>query len=88
MSLKGKTQLFVMATVIVFFLAWIVYDIYAIVNGGTEASISFVIYEWSYRYPILTFFIGFINGLLVGHFFWKIRGTETTDKIDKFSRGE
>lgn len=77
-----------MLTTISFATAWIVYDVFAINGGGTESSISYMMYEWSFRYPILTFSIGFILGILCGHFFWRIRDTEGTKKFSDMSRGE
>lgn len=84
--MKSKTSIFITISLGLFFLSWIIYDIYAISKGGTEASISFVIYEWSYKFPIFTFFCGFIPGGLVGHFFWRIRDTKTTKEISDQSR--
>ena len=48
------------------------YDIYAFLKGGTDATISNVIIEWSYQYPIFTFSLGFIFGMLAGHLFWQL----------------
>lgn len=86
--MKSKTHIFVFSTVILFAIAWLAYDVYAIHKGGTEASISFMFYEWSYKYPIFTWSLGFIPGLLVGHFFWRIRDTATTKQLSDMSRGE
>lgn len=86
MDLKKKTAIFTISSIIVFFVVWLVYDVYAISEGGTEASISFMMYEWAYKYPIFTWFMGFIPGLFVGHFFFRIRDTETTKEISDNSR--
>ena len=86
MELKKKTALFVVATLVLFTGLWIVYDIWVIGEGGTEASISFMFYEWSYKYPIFTWSAGFFPGVLVGHFFWRIRDTATTKRISDESR--
>lgn len=86
MEIKTKTSLFILISSIFTILSWIVYDVYAIVNGGTEASISFTIYEWGYKYPIFTLACGFFPGILAGHFFWRIRDTETTKVISDNSR--
>lgn len=84
--MKSKTPIFVFASIGLFLLSWLVYDIYAISNGGTEASISYMMYEWSYKYPIFTWSMGFIPGLFVGHFWWRIRDTDGTKKLSDNSR--
>ena len=86
MNIKSKTAIFTISSILIFFLSWIVYDIYAISEGGTEASISFMMYSWSYKYPIFTWSFGFFPGLLVGHFFWRIRDTKTTKQLSDDSR--
>lgn len=86
MEIKKKTSFFVVLSVALMAVAWIVYDIYAITEGGTEASISFMMYEWSYKYPIFTFACGFFPGVLIGHFFWRIRDTKRTKEISDDSR--
>lgn len=63
-------------------VAVFVYDVLAITNGGTEASISHMIIEWSYKYPAVTFFTGFV----MGHLFWRVRSTPILDKIDDSTR--
>jgi hypothetical protein len=86
MSWKSKTTIFVFVSIGIFLLSWLVYDIFAISGGGTEASISFMIYEWSYKYPIFTWLCGFGPGVLVGHFFWRIRDTDRTKQLSDQSR--
>ena len=86
MNIKSKTSIFTISSIVLFALSWIVYDIYAISEGGTEASISFMMYEWSYKYPIFTWSMGFFPGVLVGHFWWRIRDTKTTKEISDNSR--
>jgi hypothetical protein len=73
-----KTALFMGITAVI----WIVYDVWVIAEGGTEASISHLIYEWSYKYPLFTLAFG----ILIGHFFWRIRDTETTKRLSDNSR--
>jgi hypothetical protein len=68
-------------TIIVIILATIfliIYDVFAIIKGGTEASISSIIITWSYEMPLLPFAFG----VLCGHFFWRMRSNEDTRKID------
>ena len=86
MSIKKKTVIFTLVSIAIFLLSWLIYDIYAISEGGTEASISFMIFEWSYKYPIFTWVCGFFPGVLVGHFFWRIRDTLETKRISDASR--
>jgi len=54
------------------FVAFLGYDAYLFLNGGTEATVSWLIYEMSYVKPFAIFSAGFINGLLVGHLFWQM----------------
>jgi len=86
MKLKSKTAIFTLGSIGLLLLAWLGYDIYAISEGGTEASISFMMYEWSYKFPIFTWSCGFMPGLFVGHFFWRIRDTERTLELSEDSR--
>jgi hypothetical protein len=86
MSFKKKTPIFVFSTLALFALAWIIYDIYAINEGGTEASISFMFYEWSYKYPVFNTILSGVVGFLGGHFFWRIRDTKTTLELSENSR--
>jgi hypothetical protein len=50
------------------------YDVYALVEGGVDATISRVVYGWVDDYPI----VGVAAGVLIGHLFWpqKIREDE------------
>lgn len=59
-----------------------VYDFYAIAKGGTEASISHIIFEWSYKVPFFTFSFGY----LAGHLTWRIRDTKITKEISDKTR--
>lgn len=86
MDIKQKTSAFVSLSIFAIAASWIVYDVYAISAGGTEASISFMMYEWSFKYPIFTLACGFFPGLLMGHFFWRIRDTEGTKILSDNSR--
>ena len=84
--MKKKTAVFTIGSIVILLLSWLGYDIWAIGQGGTEASISFMMYEWSYKYPIFTWAFGFSNGLLVGHFWWRIRDTKRTKELSDASR--
>lgn len=46
-----------------------IYDVWVIKSAGTEASISWVIIEWSHKHPVFTFMIGFS----MGHLFWRMK---------------
>jgi len=50
------------------------YDVYAILVGGKEASISWTLVEWSYDYPS----IPFLSGFLCGHLFWRMKDPKDT----------
>lgn len=84
--MKQKTAIFIITLTAIVAVSIAVYDVWAISKGGTEASISYVIYEWSSKLPMFTWFAGFVPGVLVGHLFWRIRDTEGTKKISDFSR--
>lgn len=86
MNIQSKTSLFVVGFIIFTVVVVGGYDVYAMLQGGTEGTISFMMYKWAYQYPIFTFACGFFPGVLVGHFFWRIRDTETTKIISDNSR--
>ena len=48
----------------------VLYDIFAASYFGTEATISYVTYEWAVAYPV----VAFAAGMLAGHTFWTQRG--------------
>lgn len=50
--------------------AIIAYDIFRAFEYGFNGTLSYWIYINSLQYPIIPFAIGFIFGLLAGHFFW------------------
>jgi hypothetical protein len=70
MTYVKYTRLLILATVLI----WIGFDVWVIVKGGTEASISHQITTWSYDYPTFTFAVGY----LMGHLFFPLR---TINKI-------
>ena len=65
MNYKKLTKIFVLATIAII----IGFDVFVWVKGGTEATVSWTVFEWSYDYPILPFFMGFV----MGHFFWQMK---------------
>lgn len=54
-----------------------VVDFYLMFSGGREATISHVMIEWAYEYPI----VPFCFGVLVGHLFWRMKDTDMTRRI-------
>ena len=78
MGIKKMTVIFIAIA----FAAIAIYDVYAIVNGGTEASISHTMIVWTYKYPIFTF----LMGVVCGHLFWRVRGGTEMRKIEDDTR--
>ena len=72
-DIKKITVYFIAA---LFFLITI-YDVFAIVKGGVEASISHTMIIWAYKFPIFPFFMG----VLCGHLFWRMGDTKETKAI-------
>lgn len=77
---KAYTTIFIA----VLFSAVAVYDVLAIVNGGTEASISSTMIVWSYRFPLFPFVIG----IVCGHLFWRLKSNTDTAFIDVKKQGD
>lgn len=75
MSIKKITQIFIVCIFVVIFG----YDFYAWVSGGTEATISWAVMEFSYNSPVFTFAMGFI----MGHLFWQMNGKQKIEKSQK-----
>lgn len=46
------------------------FDVFIFIKGGTEATISWMIFEWSHAHPVVPFCFGFI----MGHLFWQMKG--------------
>ena len=86
MEIRSKTTIFTVIFALLGLISAVIYDVYAMVKGGTEATISHMMFEWSYKYPIFTFSCGFFPGVLVGHFFWRIRDGRITKIISDNSR--
>lgn len=68
-----------MMVLIAVFALLVLYDVYAMSQGGTEASISSVIITYAYKMPMFVFTIGFI----CGHLFWRMRQNTDTKEIDE-----
>lgn len=73
MKWQKATMIFI-GIIILAIAAW---DIFVLVDGGTESSISYVLMTWAYKYPVFTFMMGFV----MGHLFWRIRNVKGTDKL-------
>jgi hypothetical protein len=59
----------------------LIYDVVAIVNGGTEASISSFIITMAYKMPFAVYMLGLSNGILIGHLFWRMKGNKDTREL-------
>ncbi len=64
-----KTQKLTAIVIFIVIIAILGYDVFAFNSAGTEGTVSFVIYDWSHKYPVFTFAMGFI----MGHLFWQMR---------------
>jgi len=51
------------------------YDLFAVYRFGYEGTISLVVFTMAKSYPI----IPFLAGIIVGHFFFPIEGTNDRD---------
>lgn len=51
------------------------YDAYVMLADGKEASVSQVLIDISYDYPVAVFLIGFT----MGHLFWRMGGDRRKD---------
>lgn len=47
------------------------YEFVALWNQHPGDTISEIIWAASQKYPLIPFLIGFIGGMLAGHFFWQ-----------------
>lgn len=65
MNVKQITGVFIVAA----FLIIVGYDVWAVLNGGIDATISAVVFDFAHQYPI----IAFATGVLMGHLFWPVR---------------
>jgi hypothetical protein len=80
---KYITKIVTVGVIPALILGILIYDVIAILyGGGSEASISSFIISKSYEMPFAVYMIGFFNGILVGHLFWRMRTNEDTLKID------
>lgn len=82
MNLRDITSKVTFIGIPLIVLAILGYDAYAVIKGGSEASISSQIIALSYKMPFFTYSIGLFNGILVGHLFWRMRSNKDTKDID------
>jgi hypothetical protein len=78
--MKKITSLVILAIIVII----AIYDVFAIAKGGTEASISHTLQVWAYKYPAMTFSIGFV----MGHLFWPISHTKELEDLKKKLKGD
>lgn len=74
-KVKQYTVIFIIAVIV----AIAMYDVFAIYQGGTEASISNILIQWSYKYPAFTFLLGYT----MGHLTWRMRDTDKTKELGR-----
>ena len=67
-TIKKSTVIFIVTSLVVI----VAYDVWAVIAGGIESTISEVVWSWSIRRPI----IPFAAGIVCGHFFWQTRDAE------------
>lgn len=80
MNIKKITVLVVLS-IPLYLLLVLAYDVFAINQGGTEASISSYIITMAYKMPFAVFMTGLFNGIFVGHLFWRMKGNKDTKAI-------
>lgn len=74
--MKRATSIFIFLAIFTI-AGW---DVYVIMGAGFESSISHVMIEWSYKYPIFTF----LMGVVMGHLFWRMSDSRATKEISDF----
>jgi hypothetical protein len=74
-----KTVTFIVIPLII--AAILIFDVFAINVGGTEASISSLLITAAYKMPFMVYMVGLFNGILVGHLFWRMRGNKDTKEL-------
>lgn len=77
MEIKKVTKLVTISIPLIIAII-LIYDAVAIMMGGTEASISSLIINASYKMPFMVLMIGYFNGLLHGHLFWRMKPNKDT----------
>lgn len=83
MDIKKITKIVTFGVIPLLIVLILVFDVFAIVKGGTEASISSLLIIWAYKMPFGVYMIGLTNGILVGHLFWRMKGNSDTKDLDQ-----
>jgi hypothetical protein len=81
--MKNSTKIVTFAIIPLIIVAILIYDVIAIMDSGSGASISSLLITSSYKMPFMVYMIGLFNGILVGHLFWRMKPNEDTKEIDK-----
>lgn len=76
-----KITLNIVIAIPLLIIALLIYDAIAVVNGGSEASISSLLISTAYRMPIMVSLISWFIGLVQGHLFWRMRSNEDTKAV-------
>jgi hypothetical protein len=80
MDWKRITFIFVLSMAI----SVLAYDGFVMLKAGYEASVSHTVIIMAYKYPVMTFLVGFV----CGHLFWRMGASKETDQIDKLVHGD
>ena len=82
MNIKAITKKVTFIGIPLIIVLILVFDVFAIMKGGTEASISSLLIASAYKMPFMVYCIGLANGILAGHLFWRMKGNKDTLEID------
>jgi len=82
MNWKKITKIVTFAIIPLLVVGILIYDVVAILGGGTEASISSLLITSAYEMPFLVYCVGLGNGILVGHLFWRMKGNKDTRALE------
>ena len=82
MEIKKITKIVTFGIIPALIVFVLIFDVFAISKGGTEASISSLLITWAYKWPFGVYMIGLSNGILVGHLFWRMKGNKDTIELD------
>ncbi len=63
-----NTESITIIIIVVLTFLLVIYDIYALVKGGEEATISVIIGKAAMKRPI----VALVWGILMGHWFWPL----------------
>ena len=79
--MKKSTKIVTFILIPLLVIGILIYDVFAIALGGTEASISSLIITAAYKMPFMVYMIGLFNGILIGHLFWRMKSNKDTKEI-------